>query len=1021
MKKGYSMGRAGRGFSRVERLVCVAGFAASLVASAHGQATRAWALPVTGTAGTAANWNPAGVPSALDDLYFNHNTAYTVTFGVNVPTSHWVWVQQGGVLFNFNSPHTNTYGFRVYGGAAAEFQAGSFTTCSISVPYTVNSQAPGSIEITGSGTTLTTGVGSGHPAYGPCEVNDNGTIIVSAGADLVSTRGSVGSSTTISPGANRPATLRVTGSGSTAVFSGELSLDMLDNTCTLEVLAGGSVTCGNLRFAGRDHTASVVTLSGSSTLNAGGAVVGANGASAIGTTTGISVGAGSSMILSGDFADNAGYSTSGAVDVSGTFEAAAFRSNGMDLHVTNSGVARLVADSGGDAVLRCQDVLVNGAGAGQTPSLVLNGAGFTSLNVEATTFVIGDDHAGSLDVRDGTFLFGGTIVRLGGSPGGSGSLLLRPAGQMRFTTPAGLRVGSGGVGTATINGALGTNRSGNINVGTGGIGTMDVTGTLNVHTLRVGSAGVDPAAVGGVTITGGSHSVLNMFVGGDWGGPTCNVALGGGASLVAMNDIADPDPASITINQAGVVGLTSSTLFANGGSSGTQLGVMLSGILDLSDGLVQGAVTMQSNPGADRPRISGSGEVNGRVDTVSGGLIQAATGQALVVGPAVSAGAFTNVGRMRSANGSTLRVRCSTATIQPGGTVELDNGTAVFTGPVVNNGDILGSGTFDADLSNNGFVSPLAGAVVNGITFTRGVTQAAGRFMQGSRIVFSPTSTFSGAGDLTADLLIDAGSVVDAGGTLNLGSVASPTGVDLRGTLRCNGNLVRLRDSNGALAGAGAVINLGSGGSLESAAGLTLQAGSLLRGSGTVTGSVSSLGSVSPAGTIAVTGNYVQNSAGTGGELVLDVAGTGAGQFDKLSVSGSATLGGRLTVTLAPSYTPQLGDAVTFLTAGVARVGTFSAITLNNNPAGTTWTLDYLPGSVRARVTAVGPACDSIDFNGDTLFPDTQDIADFIAVFGGAPCPTGTCGDIDFNNDGLFPDTDDISAFIRVFGGGACV
>ncbi len=67
-----------------------------------------------------------------------------------------------------------------------------------------------------------------------------------------------------------------------------------------------------------------------------------------------------------------------------------------------------------------------------------------------------------------------------------------------------------------------------------------------------------------------------------------------------------------------------------------------------------------------------------------------------------------------------------------------------------------------------------------------------------------------------------------------------------------------------------------------------------------------------------------------------------------------------------------------------------------------------------------GPTCDSVDFNGDTLFPDTQDIADFITVFGGGACPTGTCGDIDFNNDGLFPDTDDINALIRVFGGGEC-
>ncbi len=68
--------------------------------------------------------------------------------------------------------------------------------------------------------------------------------------------------------------------------------------------------------------------------------------------------------------------------------------------------------------------------------------------------------------------------------------------------------------------------------------------------------------------------------------------------------------------------------------------------------------------------------------------------------------------------------------------------------------------------------------------------------------------------------------------------------------------------------------------------------------------------------------------------------------------------------------------------------------------------------------------CDSIDWNGDGLFPDTQDIADFISVFGGgfcaAPNPPLCNTDIDFNNDGLFPDTDDIAAFIRVFSGGSC-
>ncbi len=68
-----------------------------------------------------------------------------------------------------------------------------------------------------------------------------------------------------------------------------------------------------------------------------------------------------------------------------------------------------------------------------------------------------------------------------------------------------------------------------------------------------------------------------------------------------------------------------------------------------------------------------------------------------------------------------------------------------------------------------------------------------------------------------------------------------------------------------------------------------------------------------------------------------------------------------------------------------------------------------------------GPVCDAIDYNGDGLFPDTADIDDFLSVFSGGSCSTGTCGDIDFNNDGLFPDTTDIDALLSVFSGGPCL
>ena len=76
-------------------------------------------------------------------------------------------------------------------------------------------------------------------------------------------------------------------------------------------------------------------------------------------------------------------------------------------------------------------------------------------------------------------------------------------------------------------------------------------------------------------------------------------------------------------------------------------------------------------------------------------------------------------------------------------------------------------------------------------------------------------------------------------------------------------------------------------------------------------------------------------------------------------------------------------------------------------------------GSVKWQTLNRSP-CDSIDFNNDTLFPDDNDLIDFLSVLAGGTCSTGTCNDIDFNNDGLFPDDNDLVAFLRVLAGGNC-
>jgi aminopeptidase N len=122
---------------------------------------------------------------------------------------------------------------------------------------------------------------------------------------------------------------------------------------------------------------------------------------------------------------------------------------------------------------------------------------------------------------------------------------------------------------------------------------------------------------------------------------------------------------------------------------------------------------------------------------------------------------------------------------------------------------------------------------------------------------------------------------------------------------------------------------------------------------------------------------------------------------------------------LPGSYTLTLGTAISTTASGLALDGEVTAGVLPSGdgiPGGAaSWTFQILP---------VGNVCDTIDFNRDTLFPDSQDLDDFLAVLSGGPgaCSNApNCGDIDFNNDGLFPDSTDLDALISRLGGGPCL
>jgi hypothetical protein len=64
--------------------------------------------------------------------------------------------------------------------------------------------------------------------------------------------------------------------------------------------------------------------------------------------------------------------------------------------------------------------------------------------------------------------------------------------------------------------------------------------------------------------------------------------------------------------------------------------------------------------------------------------------------------------------------------------------------------------------------------------------------------------------------------------------------------------------------------------------------------------------------------------------------------------------------------------------------------------------------------------CKCVDFNRNGVFPEDQDVTDYLNVLAGAPCPTGECNDIDFNGNGVFPEDQDVVDFLNVLAGGDC-
>lgn len=148
--------------------------------------------------------------------------------------------------------------------------------------------------------------------------------------------------------------------------------------------------------------------------------------------------------------------------------------------------------------------------------------------------------------------------------------------------------------------------------------------------------------------------------------------------------------------------------------------------------------------------------------------------------------------------------------------------------------------------------------------------------------------------------------------------------------------------------------------------GTMLQNG-ILKGIATliVSNGLDNTGTLAPgnsAGLFAVTGNFTNNASG---KLAIELGGIAIPgvDYDQLTVTGTATIGGTLNITTTNGFVPQAAQTFTIITAN-AVTGTFTTVTW---PSGVMGTVTYTATTVELNITGSTLPLHLISFTGSVL------------------------------------------------------